>query len=321
MGFFAQSGILNRRSFFGGVQKAFLPTDISGCKLWVSADYGVTTGLPWISQIVISGCDPSTSDGTYTRASATDAQLDSTTNSNFIYFDDPYWNLRDAEYDDDTFYNTGNLAANSWSAFVGTFGTAVNTNSTIADVVYSVTDRSLTNNLIHDSDVSYMYISNNILNGKPAFNCDGGRLSCDDIVTAKTIYSAIKIKDDVPGAYAVIVEATGGGLYSNVNLNWGSYFSGSVYAPDSFEPNTPYIIGTISDDGNNYKLRQNGSTVNENSNGNGFYSRSKLYFGNDSSNGQQANCYVCEAIVYDKALTISEAEQVESYLNSKYAVY
>lgn len=44
MGFFRSSGIVNGKGFFGAVAQAqaFVPTDISGCKLWVSADYGVT---------------------------------------------------------------------------------------------------------------------------------------------------------------------------------------------------------------------------------------------------------------------------------------
>jgi len=41
MGFFASSGILNRRGFFGGVAAAFLPSSISGLQLWLDA----TTGL------------------------------------------------------------------------------------------------------------------------------------------------------------------------------------------------------------------------------------------------------------------------------------
>jgi len=46
MGFFASSGILNRRGFFSApvsaVPPAFSPTDISGLKLWLKADAGVT---------------------------------------------------------------------------------------------------------------------------------------------------------------------------------------------------------------------------------------------------------------------------------------
>lgn len=45
MGFFASSGILNRRGFFGGVAPTapFSPADIAGLSLWLKADAGVTT--------------------------------------------------------------------------------------------------------------------------------------------------------------------------------------------------------------------------------------------------------------------------------------
>ena len=46
MGFFASSGILNQRGFFSApasaAPPAFSPTDISGLKLWLKADAGVT---------------------------------------------------------------------------------------------------------------------------------------------------------------------------------------------------------------------------------------------------------------------------------------
>lgn len=45
MGFFASSGILNRRGFFSpptAAAPAFSPTDIAGLKLWLKADAGVT---------------------------------------------------------------------------------------------------------------------------------------------------------------------------------------------------------------------------------------------------------------------------------------
>ena len=44
MGFFATSGILNRRGFFGGIQASapFSPTDLTGLSLWLKADAGVS---------------------------------------------------------------------------------------------------------------------------------------------------------------------------------------------------------------------------------------------------------------------------------------
>jgi len=35
----------------------------------------------------------------------------------------------------------------------------------------------------------------------------------------------------------------------------------------------------------------------------------------------QAVCYVAEVIIYNRSITTSERQQVESYLNTKYAIY
>lgn len=322
MGFFQPSGILNRRGLFGGVSsQPFSPSDISGLSLWVSADYGVTTGTSsYISQIVISGCDPSSSNSTYTRNSGGNASF-SAGNGNNIYFEEDVWYLYDSDIDAPTFANYSGLDENTWEVFAGSsFGTAVNT-STSFNIVSEVLDKSAnSNNLNYSSgapDISY-----NILNSKPAFYFFGGRLEGADIVTAKTIYSVIKLGGSSPSGYMNIVEATGGGLYTSIsNSEWGSYFSGFYGSGQQLSTNTAYIIATISDDGQTYKYRSNGSQVYTNTNGNGFYGRSALYYGNDGSGGQPANCYVAETIIYDTAVTDADAQKIETYLNQKYAVY
>ena len=61
MGFFASSGILNQRGFFSApasaAPPAFSPTDISGLKLWLKADAGVTES----GGVVTSWADQSSS--------------------------------------------------------------------------------------------------------------------------------------------------------------------------------------------------------------------------------------------------------------------
>lgn len=324
MGFFRSSGIVNGKGFFGAVSQAqaFVPTDISGCMLWVSADYGVTTGSgSFLSQIVISGCDPSSSDGTYSRTDGGETAFDET-NGNQIYYDGGIWFLYDNDLGDITFYNPTDIEdENAWEVFNATeFGTATNTTTNYNNVVTEILDRSSnTNNLT--KDYGFPLKDTNIINGKPAFYFYGGRLAGNDVDTAKTIYAVIKTQDPIPSAYAVIIESTGGGLYSNVGPNWGSYFGGSFYVNSALNSNSSYVLGSISSNGTNYEFRQNGSSVKTGTDGQGFISRSSLYFGSDSSNTQTSKCYVAEAVVYDKAITTSEAGQLESYLNSKYAIY
>jgi len=321
MGFLAPSGILNRRGFFGAVAqaKAFVPTDISGCKLWVSADYGITKGTSFINEIEISGCDPDTSDGLYTRSGGGNETFYDGGNS--IFYEDGAWKLYDESQDIITFINYNSaLDEGDWVTNSGvSFGSATNNTQYDSDAIAEVLDRSPAGNLLTNSINTY--ISNNIINGMPAFNFDGGRLTSNDIDTAKTLYAVIKTKANIPTPYAAIIETTGGGLYSNVSPNWGSYFGGSFSVDNELNTNSVYILGSISDDGNNYEFRQNGSTAKTDSDGQGFLTRSTLYFGNDGSGTQPANCYIAEAIVYDIAITTSEAQQLESYLNEKYAIY
>jgi hypothetical protein len=163
---------------------------------------------------------------------------------------------------------------------------------------------------------------NNVINGKPAIKFDGGRLDGTDIVTAKTIYAVIKTLSFSPSQYAAIVECTGGSLYSAISGNeWGSYFNLEISASNTLATSTSAIIASLSDNGIQYFFRKNGSQIRTGTNGDGFYSRSALYIGNDGSTGQPANVYVSEIIIYDNLISAEDITKIENYLNSKYAIY
>jgi hypothetical protein len=162
----------------------------------------------------------------------------------------------------------------------------------------------------------------NIINGLPAVLFDGGRLDGTDIVTAKTIYAVVKGLAYEPSQYAVIVECTGGGFYSAISgTDWGSYFNTEISSGDTLSENTPAIIASLSDEGSTYSFRKNGSEIIAGSNGEGFYSRSALYIGNDGGEGQPANVYVSEIIIYDNLISEENIQKIEEYLNTKYAIY
>ena len=120
----------------------------------------------------------------------------------------------------------------------------------------------------------------------------------------------------------MILECTGGGLYSAIDAEeWGSYFSGGYSSFDTLPPETSAIIATLSDDGETYEYRRDGQSILSSTDGAGFYSRSASYLGNDGGGGQPANVYLSELIVYDRVPTTPEIQQIELYLNSKYAIY
>jgi hypothetical protein len=164
--------------------------------------------------------------------------------------------------------------------------------------------------------------SDNIIGSNPAILFDGGSLSGNNIVTAKTIYAVIQTLGTQAEQYAAIFEATGGSLYSAIDgTQWGSYFGGSSSSGETIPTETAAIIATLSDDGATYKLRRDGEEIVSSTEGGGFTSRSAAYLGNDSSAGQPANVYISEIIVYNRVPTTAEIQQIEEYLNAKYEIY
>ena len=321
MGLLAPAKIANSRGLFGS-RASFSPADVSGLELWVSADYGITKGLSFINELELSGFDPSSSDGVYSRGSGGNTGFFNGDNN--ISWEGDGWYVYDATLEEVTFVNYSFDFSGDWEVVNGAeVGSVTSSTSSDPDAVSEVLDKS--GNLNNLTNSLTTYISNNIINGKPAFNFDGGRLVGTDIVTGKTLYAVIKTKTTLPSQYACILELTGGGLYSAMlgTARWGSYFNTEVAVDTGLSANTAYIIGSLSDKPSttvNYKFRQNGSQV-KSGTSNAYYSRSSLYFGNDGSGGQVANCYVSEAIIYNREVTTGEAQDIESYLNSKYAIY
>jgi hypothetical protein len=164
--------------------------------------------------------------------------------------------------------------------------------------------------------------SNNIIGSNPAVLFDGGSLSGNDIVTAKTIYAVIKTLATSAGQYAAILEVTGGSIYSAISgSEWGSYYGSESSSGQTIPTETAAIIATLSDDGVNYELRRDGQQIVSSTEGGGFTSRSAAYLGSDSSGSQTANVYISEIIVYNRVPITAEIQQVEAYLNAKYAIY
>jgi hypothetical protein len=196
--------------------------------------------------------------------------------------------------------------------------------NSVDGIVTQWTDQSSSGNNF-SQDIDYLvFVEADTINGYDAVLFDGGRLNGDsDIVTAKTIYAVVRTFFNFQvEAFAAILECTGGSLYSAVSDNeWGSYFNAGWSAVDTLSPNTSSIIATISNDGETFEYRRDGQSIFNGTNGGGFYSRSASYLGNDGGGGQPANVYLSELIVYDRVPTSTEIQQIEAYLNAKYAIY
>jgi hypothetical protein len=95
-----------------------LPSDISGLGLWLKADAGVdTTTQKFVSKIVISGAGTTSSNGTYIRNDPESLVFNSTTNLNYISYDqdNSIWYLQDANVG--TTYSTYDLQ--NWLIYDG----------------------------------------------------------------------------------------------------------------------------------------------------------------------------------------------------------
>jgi hypothetical protein len=316
----------NNQRVFGSGASAFSPASISGLKLWVRSDVGLSsTSTSYVNQIVLSGAGDSTSDGTYTRTAGGFTMLTDSSTGNFIAWDEnfPAWVLFDVTLGTVTYLNGDPDLAPSWSEYNGAVPAPSATNSTgTLQTATSWADQSGQGNNLSASGTGPI-IDNNIINGKPALNFSAGkRMDGTDIVTAKTMYAVIKTLGSQAMQYSVIIECTGGGLYSAILGNeWGSYFEAEKSANNVIAINTSTIIASLSDDGATYSYRRDGAQVYTNTDGDGFTSRSALYIGNDASTGQPANVYVSEVIIYDNLISLENAQNLEAYLNAKYAIY
>jgi len=195
-------------------------------------------------------------------------------------------------------------------------------NSTGGVVTQWTDQSSVGNNFLGDLDFPAS-VQANIINGYSSVLFNGGRLNGNsDIVTAKTIYAVNKTLATSAEQYAAILECTGGSLYSAVlDSDWGSYFNGEKSSGNLLAVNTPAIIATLSNDGEVYEFRKNGASILSGSDGGGFYPRSASYLGNDGSGGQPANVYISEIVVYNNVPSPANIALLETYLNTKYAIY
>ena len=183
-------------------------------------------------------------------------------------------------------------------------------------------DQSGNGNDVASTGYSDPILYPNYINNKPALFFDTNTRMQGSDVTGKTIYAVI-VPYSIISSDSALVECTGGGLYSCLadTNQWGSYYNSYNPSGNSLTENTPAIIATLSSDGNSYVFRRDGQQVYGSDDGLGFLSRSQLSIGNDGSLSQPCNSYIAEIIIYNRVLNSQEIQQVENYLNTKYAIY
>ena len=165
-----------------------------------------------------------------------------------------------------------------------------------------------------------VYISS-LINGNPSidfFTNTGYFDLISNIDPIKTIICIYKT-NSTPADYQAIVESNSG-LYSAISSNQFGTYLGAEIGYDTLIADTSYILMIESDDGVNSNGYINDSSYSD-SNGGGFNDRGYVQIGAGQSGGQPCNGYISEVIIYDRVLTTPERQQVEAYLNQKYAIY
>jgi len=294
-------------------------------------------------------------DGTYTRAGTSWYQTFYRGNTgSYIWYseNDLQWYLflvGDFNDGNNIFYNSGvggytTRRGGNWdyqynSVVMGS--PATSTSTSIGTGVDAWVDQSRPNGYIFVPD----YVSKDItlsssvagLNNKPAISFqalnDAGDVGLfnSNVFTGKSVFLVYILNSVDNFTYSVPYENSGINNYTSYNEGnryFGGYFNEFVDANNPSTIGSKYLRTTITEDGTSINYYTNGSS-DGNPTGDGFYTRSEVVIGNggarwaggDPSINQPFQGYLAEVVVYDVALTTPQRQQVEAYLNTKYAIY
>jgi hypothetical protein len=332
VGFFATSGILNRKGFFGGGQ-AFSPSNISGLSLWLKADEGVTR----------SGTD------------VTAWEDQSSNNNNFsgsAIFSDNYINGKPAIYFNgtDAYLDSPSTLLDNFSQISlfgvwliaedqgnkGVFGTSNYSNLEISanpGVSVRIRNNDYDSTFIPSgfSNLSQWTISYLDAQNSSGVFYKNGQEAIETFVSQIVLDGAGTETSD--GTYT----RTSGGetQFNGPNGNF-IYWSGEWYLyDDTAEADTYYLsefdfsgtwqVGSGDPDAptatntTTTALIANGSAVEMPLASGVTYSLGRYAY--PSFEGLNAEMYLAEYIIYNRRLTTPERQQVENYLNNKYEIY
>lgn len=343
---------LSRKIFRHRASAPFSPANLTGLSLWLKADAGVTTGIgtPFISSVIISGAGSTTSNGTYTRTSGGYTTF-TKSGGNYIAYgynstaDSDVWYISDATLNYvPTYYANDEGAISNWQIDQGSANAPSSTTSnTTPTIVTNWADQSGNGRDASPVDVSPTLNSSD-LNSKPTISLSsvaGGTNKSLQIfgnpmgASGATAFVVNYVDSGVFG------EDANGALLGNFGSasdgsHWPYGFTNSVY--DSFATDTrkddlglptgitDWNIYSVYSQDNDWKLFCNGTEFYSDSSNvysNAVANSTSLYIGmqNNADSDQIFKGKVAEVVVYNRVLTTQERQQVEAYLNAKYAIY
>jgi len=332
------------------------PIPQSGLSLWLKADAGTTTQAEqFISQIVISGAETTTSDGTYTRASGGTTSF-SGPNGNTINFDSAdnglLFFIYDADFGDTTYSLIINYTSiTSIGISNGASPAPTATTSLTATGNFIVTawaDQSGNGNNASANSGQEPTFASSFSNSKPAieFNGQGQVMQIADTNSLDFLNTScfivlkylgdglgndviyIKNADDGfpedPAVYGMVGTL---GLF-NGNLDWP--VSSVVEAWPDIDSNINITDGTprllsMTYDGTDIITYDAGVQTSNNELGGNMRTTTGLLqiggYNQSFSASEYFNGQIAETIMYNRAVSSTERQQIEAYLNTKYAIY
>jgi hypothetical protein len=351
--------IIKKNTTFKIPRTPFFPSSLGGLSLWLKADAGVsTTPEQFISQIVLSGAGTTTSNGTYTRASGGETTFNGPNGNQliFVYYEgvNLKFSLFDASYDATTYqflinYVTINaIDIQDGESPAPTATTSLSNTGNF--IVTAWADQSGNGNNATARTGNATLVSS-VINGKPVLRFDGtanlitnnffvNNYNTPITIIAVSKASASTVRGEQPTArYIAGVTYIGGyefGLsyggygteFPNFSNSYGiSYVGGADIESSPMGENEKRIASTINN-GTEISFFLDGNlvgTANPASQSAGNNSTGAFAIGSDATLNAADNffcvCDIAEIIIYNRAITTQERQQVEAYLNTKYAIY
>jgi hypothetical protein len=334
-------GIQAIRKVSGGGTAPFSPADLSGLSLWLKADAGVTTGsgTAFISSIVITGAGSTTSNGTYTRTTGWTTTFYKT-GGNYISYgynataESDVWAIYDATLGYTTYYAGDEGTISAWVIDGGAANAPSSTSSnTTPTVVTTWADQSGSGNNFSGTGAQY---SANSLNGKPVLYFNGVDSYLTSPSTLLNNFSAITII----AVWKIVAGQSNKGIFGTadysdieivanpnleVRIRNGNYED--TFITTGFTNLGSYTLSYLDAQNQDGLAYKNGSLV-SGTNGSGVemplgtgisYDLGRYAYPNFST--LYSEMYLAEFIIYNKRLNSTERQQVQTYLNTKYAIY
>jgi hypothetical protein len=322
---------LSRKIFRHRASAPFSPADLTGLSLWLKADAGISTGngTPFISSVIISGAGSTTSNGTYTRTSGGYTTF-TKSGGNYIAYgynstaDGDVWYISDATLDNVSTYYAGDEGTISgWQIDQGSANAPSSTTSnTTPTVVTNWADQSGNGNNAAATDTPTL----STVSGKTFVDFAGGYFTGNELITSPytTIMCVARFSStrDIEIMFQQYSDGDNLALYRGFDLDKGyRIYNGENLSSNSLtNDNETYLFGvTVNNDTGTFYL-------NSTADGNGYCGEitpaGAYYLGFWQGGGLPTiELQMAEIVVYNRVLTTPERQQVEAYLNTKYAIY